>query len=51
MWVIKIRQNNKRVFELDAYSEEERDKIIKLVEIAKWEIVEVRETYDSMMVK
>ena len=51
MWIIKIRQNNKRVFELDAYSEQEKDEIIKLVKTAKWEVVEVVETYDKMLLK
>lgn len=47
MWIIRIRQNNKRVFELEAYSEKEKDEIIKLIEIAKWELVEIVETYDD----
>lgn len=51
MWVIRIRQNNKRIFELNAYSEKEKDEIIKLVKIAKWELVEMVETYDDKMFK
>ena len=51
MWIIRIRQNNKRMFELDAYSEQEKDEIIKLIKIAKWELVEVVETYDKMLLK
>ena len=51
MWVIRIRQNNKRVFELDAYSEKEREEIVKLIRIAGWELVEEIETYDDKMFK